>query len=93
MTKTLLAAVTFVVAFASPVFAQSFDPDIGSGNIVPPSAAYSPGYGGGSLVQRYGSPAWAGAFGAYAQEPAWNGLPQGPVVPTPTTPRRAPVRR
>jgi len=45
MTKVFLATAAFVFALASPVFAQSFDPDIGSGNIVPPAAQYCAGIG------------------------------------------------
>jgi hypothetical protein len=88
----LLATATFAIGLASPAFAQSFDPDIGSGNIVPPVAQYAPGYDW--TGPRYVAPAYGGAFGAYAQEPAWSGLPQGPVVPsdsgrrTRTSPRR-----
>src|SRR5580704_2251915 len=32
--KTILAAVAFAALLASPVFAQSFDPEYGSGNIL-----------------------------------------------------------
>jgi hypothetical protein len=92
MTKMLLATAAFTIALASPAFAQSFDPDIGTGNIVPPAAQYAPRYHW--TGPNYIAPAYGGAFGAYAQEPAWNGLPQGPVVPddsgrrTRTSPRR-----
>jgi hypothetical protein len=93
MTKTFLAAVTFVVALASPVFAQSFDPDLGSGNIVSPPAAYTPGYSGAARVPRFTGPALVDSLGAYAQEPAWNGLPEGPIAPSQSAPRRTKVRR
>ena len=83
MTKILLATVTFVVALASPALAQSFDPDLGSGNITPPAATYSPGYSqpAPAAAPYFTAPVYGGGFGAYAQEPAWNGLPEGPVVP------------
>ena len=32
--KTILAAVAFAALLASPVFAQSFDPEYGSGNVL-----------------------------------------------------------
>lgn len=32
--KKLIVAVALAAAFASPAFAQSYDPDLGSGNIV-----------------------------------------------------------
>jgi hypothetical protein len=80
MTRMFLAAATFVIALASPAFAQSFDPDIGSGNIVPPAAQYSPGYDTAAPAVGHAATTSRGAFRAYAQEPAWNGLPEGPVV-------------
>ena len=36
--KKALTAVTFLTIFATPAFAQSFDPDLGSGNIAPLAA-------------------------------------------------------
>jgi hypothetical protein len=40
--KKLLAAIALAaLVVASPAFAQSYDPDLGSGNIAPPP----PGYG------------------------------------------------
>ena len=80
MTKMFLATAAFVFALASPAFAQSFDPDIGSGNIVPPVALYTPGYVPAAPAYREAAPAASAASNAYAQEPAWNGLPEGPVV-------------
>jgi hypothetical protein len=78
----ILATVTVVVALASPAFAQSYDSDLGSGNIVPPEAQYTPGESQGASARRNVAPRYNGSFDAYAQEPAWNGLPVGPVVPT-----------
>ena len=85
-----------MVALASPAFSQSFDPDVGSGNIVPPAAQYTPGYGYGQATpaNRRAAQAPTSAFGAYAQEPAWNGLPEGSVVPDQSGRRfRSNVRR
>jgi hypothetical protein len=42
----ILATVTVVVALASPAFAQSYDPDLGSGNIVPPASHHAWGVAG-----------------------------------------------
>src|SRR5262245_25641109 len=39
--KTTIAAVLLATAIASPAYAQSYDPSVGSGNIVQPSAARS----------------------------------------------------
>jgi len=39
--KTTIAAVLLATAIASPAFAQSYDPSVGSGNIVQPSATRS----------------------------------------------------
>lgn len=36
--KKVLILATFASVIASPAFAQSFDPDLGSGNVVPPVA-------------------------------------------------------
>lgn len=38
MKKTLLSAAV-VAALATPAFAQSFDPDVGTGNVNPPVAS------------------------------------------------------
>ena len=37
--KMLVAAVALATLVASPAFAQSYDPDVGSGNIVPQADA------------------------------------------------------
>jgi len=37
--KTTIAAMLLATAIASPAFAQSYDPSVGSGNLVGPSAA------------------------------------------------------
>jgi hypothetical protein len=56
----IVAAVVFATVVASPAFAQSYDPSVGSGNI------------GQSANQ---STKWHGALGAYAQErPAPHGV-------------------
>ena len=36
--KKALTIATFLTFIAMPAFAQSFDPDVGTGNIVPPVA-------------------------------------------------------
>ena len=40
--KKLIAAAAVATALASPAFAQSYDPDVGSGNIAPPLNAHAP---------------------------------------------------
>src|SRR5262249_1250729 len=40
--KKLIAAVALVMALASPAFAQSYNPDVGSGNIVPYAGVQAP---------------------------------------------------
>jgi hypothetical protein len=55
--KMLAAAVALAALVASPAFAQSYDPDIGTGNIAPPSD--DPAY----------VAAPQGDFGAFARVP------------------------
>ena len=57
--KKFLTALPVLTVIATPAFAQSFDPDLGTGNINPPLAST---YGG----QRYDSQ----GLGAYARDPA-----------------------
>jgi len=37
--RSALTTATVLIVMATPVLAQSYDPDVGSGNIVPPPAA------------------------------------------------------
>jgi hypothetical protein len=66
--KTFLAAVALATLVASPAFAQSYDPDFGSGNITPPyddpevPSTVFWGNRGGAYAQAY-----PGDYGAYAQ--------------------------
>jgi hypothetical protein len=62
--KTLLTGLAIATLIGGAAAAQSYDPDVGSGNIVRPGATnrgLSPGYA------PYSS---RGAFGAYAWSPA-----------------------
>jgi hypothetical protein len=47
--KKVLAIVALVASLASPAFAQSWDPDVGSGNIAPPP--YGLNENGSSIYQ------------------------------------------
>jgi len=40
MMKLITAVALAAMIMASPAFAQSYDPDLGSGNIAPPPPAY-----------------------------------------------------
>jgi hypothetical protein len=40
--KTIIAAATFATLIASPAFAQSYDPSVGSGNIAPKVQVQAP---------------------------------------------------
>jgi hypothetical protein len=65
------AAVALATLVASPAFAQSYDPDLGSGNIAPPSD--DPNYTAGVYQGGYNAFAWSpaqGGYGAFAQVPA-----------------------
>ena len=39
--KKLITAAAFATVLVSPALAQSYDPDVGSGNIVPPAYAHA----------------------------------------------------
>jgi hypothetical protein len=61
MKKTLLAAAAFVCVVASPAFAQSYDPDVGTGNT---TQWYD------NLDRLHPNPELnSGAYGAYAYDP------------------------
>jgi hypothetical protein len=60
MKTTTLILATLASIIALPAFAQSFDPDNGTGNVAPPAMAAPGGYATGPM----------GAAGAYAQSPA-----------------------
>jgi hypothetical protein len=62
--RTTLAAVALATIIASPAFAQSYDPDLGSGNIAAQVTAPA-----------LRSTPYVGAHGAYAQVPH-----RGPVA-------------
>jgi hypothetical protein len=51
--KTLIAAVALATLVASPTFAQSWDPDVGTGNIV--AAPYGQTPDGGNVFQHDGT--------------------------------------
>jgi hypothetical protein len=80
MMKILFAAAALAILFASPAVAQSYDPDLGSGNVaVPsddpqvPSTVFS-----GTPNVAYPRP---GSYGAYAQvapEFGWGYAPAAP---------------
>jgi hypothetical protein len=57
--KKFLMTLAVLTVMATPAFAQSYDPDLGTGNVNPPLASI---YGG----QRYDSQ----GLGAYAHDPA-----------------------
>lgn len=61
--KMLVAAVAFATLVASPAFAQSYDPDIGSGNVVPQVDA----------ANYLRAPLYRGNQGAFAQVPSQSG--------------------
>ena len=56
--RTTIAAVALATIIASPAFAQSYDPSVGSGNIAPQVSA-----------PVYRSLPYVGAHGAYARVP------------------------
>jgi hypothetical protein len=93
MKKTLMA-VTALVLMAVPAFAQSYDPDIGSGNITPWNDNMNrprpnPDQNTATPYNPY-----LGSYDAYAQVPSWDygyrapsvqydssGYPIGPSLP------------
>jgi hypothetical protein len=66
--KTFIAAIALVAALASPAFAQSYDPDLGTGNIAQFQAPASQSAAQSALAQvRPGAP--AGHRGARVTSP------------------------
>jgi hypothetical protein len=51
--KKLIIAASFATLLASPAFAQSYDPNVGSGNVIPPASGFAsnPGYGAFAYAQ------------------------------------------
>jgi hypothetical protein len=70
--KRFIAAMAFaVIAGCSPALAQSWDPDVGSGNIVPPP--YGLTLNGASMAQHDGTyDAERGHHRAHAKAPRFN---------------------
>jgi hypothetical protein len=92
--KMLVAAVALATLVASPAFAQSYDPDIGSGNIVPPyddpevpstvlwgnsGSAYAQAYPGQYEAYAQVSPFWG--YDAYASVPFFGFGGYAPAAP------------
>ena len=61
--KMLIAAVALATLVASPALAQSYDPDVGSGNVAPPADA----------ANYLRAPVYQGNYGAFAQVPTQSG--------------------
>jgi hypothetical protein len=61
--KMLVAAVAFATLVASPAFAQSYDPDVGSRNIVPQANA----------AKYLRGPLYQGSHRAFARVPGYRG--------------------
>jgi hypothetical protein len=64
MTKTLVAAAAFLFVAAAPAFAQSYDPDITTGNI-------TQWFDRGNHLHRNPSPNAATPYRAYGEVPAY----------------------
>src|ERR1700680_3360849 len=99
MKKTLLAAAALVFVIASPAFAQSYDPDIGTGNLdswpytsntYSPYGAYGfdPSYGAYSYDPSYGAYGYVPYYGAYSYDPYYGAYAPAPGVPHEHTPQR-----
>jgi opacity protein-like surface antigen len=71
MKKTLLAAAALVCVVASPAFAQSYDPDIGSGNLDSWPYTSNPDnpYASRAQISPYGAYGYDPYYGAYAPAP------------------------
>lgn len=48
--KKLLLSAAVAAVLATPAFAQSFDPDFGTGNVIPPVASEQGQFGGSSFA-------------------------------------------
>jgi hypothetical protein len=74
MRRILLAAAAAVSLFASPALAQSYDPDIGSGNIVGRQLVGNQTY---PSPARYPARSFQRATDAYAQSPGFHAQSPG----------------
>jgi hypothetical protein len=73
MKKTLLATAALVFVVASPAFAQSYAPDVGSGNLDSWPYTTNPD-------NPYADSARIGPYGAYGFAPYYGGSAPAPVV-------------
>ena len=74
MKKTLLAAAAFVFVAAAPAFAQSYDPDVGSGNLDSwpyTSNPDNPYADRATQTSPYGAYGFDPSFGAYGFDPSY----------------------
>ena len=69
MKKMLYIAAALGVVIASPAFAQSYDPDLGSGNVGGAPTTSSGPYRGAEGAYRAAPGGYRGAEGAYARVP------------------------
>ena len=69
MKKMLYVAAALGAVIASPALAQSYDPDLGSGNIGNAPTTYSAPYQSAAGAYRGAAGAYLGAAGAYARVP------------------------
>lgn len=74
--KTLLIGAALVAMLATPALAQSFDPDLGTGNVNPPLASLYGGqrYDSQGLVAQGSASQGTGAY-AYVPDPSASSSP------------------
>jgi hypothetical protein len=83
MKKTLLATAAVVVMIASPAFAQSYDPDIGSGNLDSwpyTSNPDNPYADRATQISPYGAYGFDPSYGAYGFDPYYGADAPAPAV-------------
>ena len=73
MKKTLLAAGAFAFMVASPALAQSYDPDLGSGNLDAAPYTSNPDNPYAGQVSPYAAYGYVPSFGAYGYDPYYGG--------------------
>ena len=90
MKKTFLAAAALLLVAASPALAQSYDPDVGTGNLdsLPYTSDPDNPYASRAEISPYGAYGFDPSYGAYGFAPwgAYNFDPTyGGWLPAPTT--------
>ena len=81
MNKTLFAAAALVFVSAAPALAQSYDPDVGSGNLDATPYTTNPDNPYAAQASPYGAYGFAPFYGDYPYGPGYGAYGQGRDMP------------